>query len=253
MARATNGQLAPCTKNEMPCLPQPLTRSTLSIHSAASFYSCRLLCSTPNRQSDGAHATSRCPHFRKVRDAHKDAWDGYSGEAEDGGGSGGNVRKAKAKKQDPPPLPRGTRVVPQPGDGSCLFHSLAFGMRALGRNGEKGVDADGLREAIASFIETNPEAELGGTPLSDWISWDSQMTVPAYCNRMRRGGEWGGAIELSTFSRLYDVGVHVYEKKGAGEFRLISCFEACASEGDDAVVRVLYSGRVHYDALVVDT
>ena len=35
-------------------------------------------------------------------------------------------------------------VVKQPGDGSCLFHSLAHGMRGAGR-GSPTADADGVR------------------------------------------------------------------------------------------------------------
>lgn len=77
------------------------------------------------------------------------------------------------------------------------------------------------------------------------------MDVPAYCARMRRAGEWGGAIELLVFSRLARVSVLVYERDAADEFRLISAFENAERKGatQPRLVRVLYSGRCHYDAL----
>ena len=114
-----------------------------------------------------------------------------------------------------------------------------------------------MRHAVADFVEANPQAELGGSPLSDWIRWESEMGVQAYCSRMRRAGEWGGAIEMAVFSRIFGVSVLVFEKlpRKPGEFQLISAFDADkadgAEEGGAAVCRVLYSGRVHYDAIEV--
>ena len=199
----------------------------------------------PCDRCDGKHATEDCPFFKNPREKHKDATEHYSGED----GKAGAGKKAESKPVVSP-LPAGTRVVPQPGDGSCLFHSLSFGMRACGRGGESA-NADALRSAVAAFIEQNADAELSSTPLRDWIKWDSDMTVEGYCRRMRRAGEWGGAIEMAVASRLFNVDIHVYEKSKSSAqsvpFALISTFEG-AKEAKD-VVRVCYSGRCHYDAL----
>ena len=106
-----------------------------------------------------------------------------------------------------------------------------------------------VREAVAGFIEAHPEAEIGGSPLQDWIQWESGGGVAAYCRRMRGSGEWGGAIELAVFSRLFMTTVEVFEKEGASAYRRISAFDAPGAAEEKGKVRVLYSGRVHYDAL----
>ena len=85
------------------------------------------------------------------------------------------------------------RIVKQPGDGSCCFHSLAAGI---------GADADSLRAAIAGFIEQAPETEIAGTPLRLWIEWECGLSPAAYARRMQGGGQWGGAIELAVFTRM---------------------------------------------------
>ena len=202
--------------------------------------------SGPCDKCDGPHPTSKCPHFKKSRDKHKDAWDGYGSEGGNGKGCGGGK-----DSPSPPPTLRGARVVRQPGDGSCLFHSLAHGLRGKSTPVACG-SADAVRDAVAGFIEAQPEAEIGGTPLREWIRWESGGDVRAYCKRMRGDGEWGGAIEIAVFSRLVGASVHVFErdpKAGADTFRLMSAFDHAGGAGRTIEVRVLYSGRVHYDAL----
>ena len=100
-------------------------------------------------------------------------------------------------------------------------------MRAAKR-GSRIVDADGVRGTVAAFVEQNPNAELSGTPLRQWIEWESAMTVPAYCKRGDRG-VWGGAIEMAIASRIWEMSIHVYERASSGSagstpsgFRLIS-------------------------------
>ena len=56
----------------------------------------------------------------------------------------------------------GGKVVRQPGDGSCLFHSISYGLR-------DGSDANSLRAEICQFIQRNPEYKISETPLSDWV------------------------------------------------------------------------------------
>ena len=126
----------------------------------------------------------------------------------------------------------------QPGDGSCLFHSLAYGLGP-------GTSAAGLRRDIASWIGKNPNLEVADTPMSDWVRWDSRRSVSQYSRKMAVGG-WGGAIEMAACARLKRVNVHVYESSRRG-FKRISCFDA---PGARRTLHVLYGGRMHYDALV---
>lgn len=83
----------------------------------------------------------------------------------------------------PGALIRNARVVRQPGDGSCLFHSLSFGLR-------NGSTASSLRRQICNFIVDNPKLKIADTPLSDWVKWDSRSSVTQYARRMS-GGAWG--------------------------------------------------------------
>jgi hypothetical protein len=175
---------------------------------------------------DGDHPTAQCPHYKgKKREKHRDAQRGKPPEI--GSGSGGNF------------VLRNARIIRQPGDGSCLFHSLSYGMGGPG--------ASALRREIASFIAKNPSIEIADSPLSDWIAWAGHGRVDRYARRMARGG-WGGGIEMAACSRLKRINVHVYERSRGlrSGFKRISCFNA---PGARKTVHILYGGRVHYDAL----
>ena len=234
--------------------PQPNVNGPIDSEEEEEEEVCTVADKGPCDKCDGPHATARCPHFKKARDKHRDAWQGYSGE-----GGGGKNMKAQADRVAKAPLLRGARIVRQPGDGSCLFHSLSFGARKLGSSKADCASAASVREACAAFLERCPNAEIGGTPLREWIQWESGGDVKSYVRRMRGKGEWGGAIEIAVVSRCFNVSVHVFEKAGGDTFKLISAFDAAegskssSSSGGkkEPVVRVLYSGRCHYDALEV--
>jgi hypothetical protein len=139
------------------------------------------------------------------------------------------------------------RIVRQPGDGSCLFHSLVRGL--------EGESAETLRRRIVAFVRTHPDAPLGdGTTLRDWIQWEHGSDVEAYCRHMANPRAWGGSIELAVAARLLGRDVEVFVLRNAGErerMRRIATFPS-RSSARPAAVRVLYDGRTHYDAIVVD-
>jgi len=183
---------------------------------------------------DGKHSTDRCPHFKGDREKHKDAWVNYGKKSPlQMGGNGGNF------------VLKSARVVRQPGDGSCLFHSLAHGL-AL------SAGASSLRREIACFVQQNPRLEIAGDTIEEWVRWDSNSSVADYARRMSVGG-WGGGIEMAACSHMKNVNVHVYENscrniRGCGpEFKRISCFD---NPNASRTIHVLYQGGVHYDALV---
>jgi hypothetical protein len=60
---------------------------------------------------DGKHATDACPYFKKAREEHADAKQGK--------------RSLFGSHKGPQEVLHAATVVRQPGDGSCLFHSLA--------------------------------------------------------------------------------------------------------------------------------
>ena len=180
----------------------------------------------PCDKCDGPHHADDCPHFKgKARDKHKDAWDRRGNKGVVGSVSSGPV------------VLRQARILPQPGDGSCLFHSLSYGLR--------NTSATQLRAEVADFIAGNPNAEVAGNPLKDWVLWDSGMDVKAYASTMRTGARWGGAVEIAICAQIKRVAVHIYEQGGGG-FARISTF---GSDDSGQIVNVHYGGRVHYDAL----
>lgn len=195
---------------------------------------------------DGPHETDRCPHFRGKRDEHPDAWSSYTAVG---------AAKDSARPAHLPPLrecvaPRQlqrsqARVVGMPGDGSCLFHSLAHGLRAVGYR-ESGHD---VRLRIARFIlEHGSQCEISGTPLSSWVEWESRSSVSDYVARLQNEGLWGGAIEMAAATQIYSVDVGVYEEDGrSGNLMRISDF--LSRESPRAAVLVVYKGRSHYDAI----
>jgi len=179
------------------------------------------------------HGTDTCPHFKKPRDKHKDAWANYGtkGTQQLGAAAGNYVL-------------RSGRCVRQPGDGNCLFHSLCFGLND-GKSG-RPVSAGELRGQLANFIAQNPHLEISGDSLEEWVKWDTNSSAHSYASKMARGG-WGGGLEMAACSLLMKVNVHVYER-GSGGFKRISCFDHPGHVSK--TVHVLYQGGVHYDALV---
>jgi hypothetical protein len=173
---------------------------------------------------DGKHETSDCPHYPKAREKHPDAQKSF-------------YKKLGGTSKLPGAVIRNGRVVRQPGDGSCLFHSLSYGLR-------DGSNASSLRRDICSYINKYPNMRIADTPLSDWIKWDSGGSVGSYTRRMS-GGAWGGGIEMASVSMMKDVNVHVYERSGSG-FTRISAFDHPVNPESKKTVRVLYCGGVHY-------
>jgi hypothetical protein len=181
---------------------------------------------------DGKHPTDQCPWFKKPRDKHPDA-------------KRASEKKMLGMQSGPVEVLRSSsaRVVRQPGDGSCLYHSLSFGLK-------DGSSASSLRREIAEFISHNPGLVIADSPLKDWVLWDSGSTVGAYCRKMSQGGVWGGGIEMAAVSHMKGVNVYVYQASGGG-YKRISSFEGPNADKSTRAVRVLYGGGVHYDALQV--
>jgi len=189
---------------------------------------------------DGSHEASKCPYFNKERDDHPDASSASKRLAMAGDGGNAYLRQA--------------RVVPQPGDGSCLFHSLAYSYAAL-FDRDVG-DARQLRAVLMDWLVEHEDARIADTPVRDWVKWDSGSSVSAYAKRMRHVG-WGGGIEMAAFAHKFRVDVHVYERHISARFpfKRISRFEQrhLANRPSPAKpLTLLYRGGVHYDAILPD-
>ena len=178
---------------------------------------------------DGKHETENCPYYKKQRDDHIDA-------------KKNGWKLVGGTSSLPGAILRSARVIAQPGDGSCLFHSMSHGIK-------DGSTANSLRKEICEYIHANPATPICETPLSDWVKWDSNLSCAEYARKMSRG-TWGGGIEMACMSRLKGCNVHVYERDArTGGFKRISAFDHPIKPEQRKVVRVLYRGGVHYDAL----
>jgi hypothetical protein len=173
---------------------------------------------------DGKHETNNCPYFPKARDVHPDAQKSF-------------YKKMGGTSLLPGALVRSARVVRQPGDGSCLFHSMSYGLK-------DGSSANSLRAEICSFVQSNPNFKISDTPLSDWIKWDSNQSCLDYSRKMSRGS-WGGGIEMAVTGHIKGVNVHVYETTSSG-YKRISAFDHHDSPEKRPTICVLYCGGVHY-------
>ncbi|KAL2163738.1 hypothetical protein VTH06DRAFT_5797 [Thermothelomyces fergusii] len=114
------------------------------------------------------------------------------------------------------------RVMPD--DNSCMF--TAFGGAIGLQNPSKT-----LRDQVADYILNHPneynKAILGEEPL-------------VYTSRMRRMDTWGGAIELSILSDIYNIEISSIDVKSLRVDRF--------GENKSNRVIILYSG-IHYDRI----
>ncbi|OIV89606.1 hypothetical protein TanjilG_15801 [Lupinus angustifolius] len=150
------------------------------------------------------------------------------------------------------------------GDGRCLFRALVKGMAynkgtALNQREERE-NADELRMAVKEAICDNDRERTLYEEAVIAITVDEPLR--RYCQRIGRPDFWGGESELLVLSKLCKQPVIVYipehEHRGSGWG---SGFIPIAEYGSEfgkvsrnmkprKPVRLLYSGRNHYDLLV---
>ena len=195
--------------------PSSSNHSTVTSTTSSTSSGGKLCCD----KCDGKHETSDCPYYRKERDIHPDAQK--------------NVKRLGGTSTLPGATLMSAHVVGQPGNGSCLFHSLSYGLN-------DGSTASQLRPELCAFIRSNGALLISGTPLRDWVEWDSGSTVADYASNMSHDA-WGGGIEMACFSKLKGVNVYVYERSGMGYFKRISAFDCKESpEKKNIVINLGY-------------
>ncbi|KAL2923765.1 hypothetical protein RDABS01_015256 [Bienertia sinuspersici] len=136
-------------------------------------------------------------------------------------------------------------VIGIPGDGRCLFRSVAHG--ACVRSGKPAPNeshqkqlADELRAMVADeFIRRRQETE-----------WFIEGDFDTYVSQIRKPHAWGGEPELLMLSHVLRMPITVYmcDSKNDG---LISIAEYGQEYGKDNPIQVLYHGYGHYDALLI--
>ncbi|KAH7557314.1 hypothetical protein JRO89_XS11G0116800 [Xanthoceras sorbifolium] len=134
-------------------------------------------------------------------------------------------------------------VIGIPGDGRCLFRSVAHGacLRAGKPPPTESLQrelADDLRARVVDeFIKRREETE-----------WFVEGDFDTYLSQMRKPNVWGGEPELFIASHVLKmpITVYMYDKDSGG---LISIAEYGQEYGTENPIRVLYHGFGHYDAL----
>jgi hypothetical protein len=151
-----------------------------------------------------------------------------------------------------PTVVRGTRVE-QPKDGSCLFHSIAWGVGDIHRCDTLSPGMQ-LRREIAAFIKSHPREQIANTAIEDWVQMISDQSAHAYAETLAYSDTWGGDLELAIATIIKDIRINVYERhEQEGNFRCIARFGPCDSAMSPRIVSVVYSKKPcrHYDALLV--
>ena len=93
----------------------------------------------------------------------------------------------------------GFQVARVPGDGSCLFHSLA---RSAGAIGWDVGDAQEMRKAVRKHIKNNPEQFIEFVLDQSWVEFLRDFKKPT---------TWAGHEAVLAFSDITGFGVCVYE------------------------------------------
>ncbi|KAK1631821.1 hypothetical protein QYE76_006136 [Lolium multiflorum] len=132
-----------------------------------------------------------------------------------------------------------------PGDGRCLFRSVAHGECI--RSGKPIPDedlqrklADDLRALVADeFIKRRAETE-----------WFIEGHFDTYVSQIRKPHVWGGEPELLMASHVLQMPITVYMREEAAG-GLIAIAEYGQEYGKEDPIQVLYHGCGHYDALQI--
>lgn len=128
-------------------------------------------------------------------------------------------------------------VVKSIGDGNCLFQSCEFLLN---------VPQGTLRKRIASEIRRNPDLQINGTSLKEWIKFFFGYPLPIneYANLVEKNGYWGSALELTLISLIYHKTIYVIGTDATLNYKRVAEYHP---EYKDPIF-LLYSGD-HYDAI----
>jgi hypothetical protein len=129
-----------------------------------------------------------------------------------------------------------------PGDGTCMFHSLALPLQTSG---------EALRDMVSNFIERHHDMKMHDTLISDWILWDTGMSPSVYVDKMRKK-MWGGALEMTIISSILQTPIFVYSPKSGMCVRITEVRpDSTLASAKQSVpyLCLLYVGSSHYMCL----
>ena len=135
------------------------------------------------------------------------------------------------------------KLIKQPGDGSCLYHSLSRGEWELGRRGTPHAE---LRRELAMWVKSNGPLPFNGKTVSAWLESElgRPMSVAAYAKQQSVDG-WGGPLEILAFVLLKKVNVWVWVPLAQGRYRRTSCFNVPHGQKEVGTINI---SHIYYTA-----
>ena len=138
-----------------------------------------------------------------------------------------------------------------PGDNSCLFHTVLYGLKKLGR---VVLPCELFRAAVTGWMMAHQTTRIGTAELGEWVRWETggRVQFADYCHQMGKPrGQWGGAPEIASMATKEKVSICVWTpcKLRAGYFVRGAIFEG----GDgSARIDVCHVRMSHYEYLEID-
>ena len=154
------------------CLHSQLLRSDIKMASSSSG---DLNCTRCDRRG---HIAKDCPSYQFDRPMHQDA----------------RTHFGNAPLREPDDgshwILQDAVELPQPGDGHCMFHSLAAGLAFF----DVVISGPALRVEISNWLKSHVSVSVAGNTFAEWINLASRKSLAEYCSLMERTNEWGGGL-----------------------------------------------------------
>lgn len=132
-----------------------------------------------------------------------------------------------------------------PGDGNCMFHSMAAAL---------DTDAASLRHLVVTELKNNAKTQsIEGMTLHQWcdaLGEERRMNADQYVNNMSQNGTWGDEFEIAVISRVIhqdQLVVYTWSRNGVDRLRLKNR-SPIEGQAGKKTIHLLFSGN-HYDLI----
>jgi hypothetical protein len=109
------------------------------------------------------------------------------------------------------------------------------------------MSAQNVRDLCHALILRRANEDFSGLKLKDWILLETDKTVEAYAQAIKTH-HWGGYLEMKLISDFLCRHIVVYGNYSNAKAEHLTTVETSRPLREP--IYLLYSGRVHYDALI---
>lgn len=143
------------------------------------------------------------------------------------------------------------KIIDVPGNGNCLFSSV---VRSLF---DDRIDfPDDLCYNVIAKERLNIVQMRFRLELADWVNEhkpdsyfiDRSLVKSEYLNTLRRDGEWGGGLDLTFISEMYEVGIFVFYVNSI-DYKIYNWMDLSYRQYDSSIYLV-HIKDLHYMAVV---